>query len=217
MTKLIVSTAFDSGSLRVKEATEDGVRALIVADAEEYGGPFMQWFHFRVMNLKPGKKYAFSLDNAGECTYAVAFEGYKVCYSHDRTEWLREVSTSYDGKALTWSFSSAKETTVYFAYYPPYSRERQLDFLGEVERSPLCVEVGCAGLSCDGDTIDVVKVRGLAAAASAASPKELVVIARQHPGETQASWWIEGFVRRLLDEEDPVSRALLRAGARFTM
>ncbi len=38
----------------------------------------------------------------------------------------------------------------------------------------------------------------------------LWVIARQHPGETMASWWMEGFVNRLLDEEDPVSKKLLR-------
>ena len=36
------------------------------------------------------------------------------------------------------------------------------------------------------------------------------VIARQHPGETMASWWMEGFVARLLDEEDPVAKKLLR-------
>ncbi len=38
----------------------------------------------------------------------------------------------------------------------------------------------------------------------------LWVIARQHPGETMASWWMEGFVARLLDEEDPVAKKLLR-------
>ena len=37
----------------------------------------------------------------------------------------------------------------------------------------------------------------------------LWVIARQHPGETMASWWMEGFVGRLMDEEDPVARKLL--------
>lgn len=39
--------------------------------------------------------------------------------------------------------------------------------------------------------------------------KVLWVIGRQHPGETMASFWMEGFVQRLLDVHDPVSRALL--------
>jgi murein tripeptide amidase MpaA len=30
------------------------------------------------------------------------------------------------------------------------------------------------------------------------------IIARQHPGESMASWWMEGFVRRLLDAQDPM-------------
>jgi len=36
------------------------------------------------------------------------------------------------------------------------------------------------------------------------------VIARQHPGESMASWWMEGFVGRLLDDEDPVARRVRR-------
>eukprot|EP00039_Didymoeca_costata_P002475 m.60449 g.60449 ORF g.60449 m.60449 type:complete len:908 (+) comp11322_c0_seq1:103-2826(+) len=35
------------------------------------------------------------------------------------------------------------------------------------------------------------------------------VIARQHPGETQASWYVEGFLDRLLDLDDPLSESLL--------
>jgi murein tripeptide amidase MpaA len=35
------------------------------------------------------------------------------------------------------------------------------------------------------------------------------VTARQHPGETMAQWLIEGFLTRLLDEDDGTARALL--------
>ena len=35
------------------------------------------------------------------------------------------------------------------------------------------------------------------------------VIARQHPGETMAEWWIEGFLNRMTDPEDAVARTLL--------
>src|SRR5205814_5178753 len=34
-------------------------------------------------------------------------------------------------------------------------------------------------------------------------------IARQHPGETMAEWFIEGLLDRLLDRSDPVSRRLV--------
>ena len=34
------------------------------------------------------------------------------------------------------------------------------------------------------------------------------VIARQHPGESMAEWWMEGFLGRLLDPSDPLGRVL---------
>lgn len=41
------------------------------------------------------------------------------------------------------------------------------------------------------------------------SDYKIWVIARQHPGETMAEWFVEGLLRRLLDWQDPLSRALL--------
>ena len=35
-------------------------------------------------------------------------------------------------------------------------------------------------------------------------------MARQHPGETMAEWFVEGFLERLLDADDPVARTLLQ-------
>jgi len=35
------------------------------------------------------------------------------------------------------------------------------------------------------------------------------VIARQHPGETMGSWWMEGFLEGLSDESDSAAQALL--------
>ena len=34
----------------------------------------------------------------------------------------------------------------------------------------------------------------------------LWILGRQHPGESQASWWMEGLVKRLLDVEDPSAK-----------
>jgi murein tripeptide amidase MpaA len=40
--------------------------------------------------------------------------------------------------------------------------------------------------------------------------RKVWLIARQHPGETMAEWFVEGFLERLLDADDSVSRALLQ-------
>ena len=37
--------------------------------------------------------------------------------------------------------------------------------------------------------------------------KQVWIIARQHPGETMAEWFVEGLIERLIDESDPVARA----------
>lgn len=49
----------------------------------------------------------------------------------------------------------------------------------------------------------------LTVSANARAEKQVWVIARQHPGETMAEWFMEGFIDRLLDRADPVARSLL--------
>ena len=39
------------------------------------------------------------------------------------------------------------------------------------------------------------------------------MVARQHPGETMAEWWMEGLIERLLDGTDPVVNAILDRAA----
>ena len=41
-------------------------------------------------------------------------------------------------------------------------------------------------------------------------PRKIWLIGRQHPGETMASWFFEGFLERLLDASDSASQKLLR-------
>jgi hypothetical protein len=40
--------------------------------------------------------------------------------------------------------------------------------------------------------------------------RKIWVIARQHPGESMAEWFMEGLLHRLLDSHDPVTRKALK-------
>ena len=40
------------------------------------------------------------------------------------------------------------------------------------------------------------------------------IIARQHPGESMAEWFVEGLLERLIDEADPVTAQGHVVGAR---
>src|SRR5690606_10649618 len=92
---------------------------------------------------------------------------------------------------------------VYYAYFEPYSWERHLALLGRV---------GCAegvrlldiGSSVEGRDMNVVVL------GNPQAQRKVWVIARQHPGETMAEWFVEGMLDALLDASHPIARRLLQ-------
>ena len=75
------------------------------------------------------------------------------------------------------------------------------------------------GLTHEGRAIDYLRVQPLKETDSAANDADqsapanrpqLWIIARQHPGESMAEWFMEGLLDRLLDEHDSVSYELRR-------
>ena len=60
-----------------------------------------------------------------------------------------------------------------------------------------------------GNTIQGRDLNLLTIGNQAESDLKVWVIARQHPGETMAEWFMEGFLARLLDPQDPTARTLL--------
>ena len=61
------------------------------------------------------------------------------------------------------------------------------------------------GHTLDGQDIDLLHV-----GEAGRGKRHCWLIARQHPGETMAEWWMEGALECLLDPADPVARELLR-------
>ena len=122
--------------------------------------------------------------------------------SYDRIEWFRVPTSCVDG-IMTVSHVPARDS-VYFAYFEPYTWERHLQLLGRAEDSPRAGVVGL-GTTVEGRDLDVVEVGD----SDERSKKQVWVIARQHPGETMAEWFVEGLLDRLLDSGDPVARAVL--------
>ena len=196
-----ISSQFDSGNIEVRDASDAAnIRLAIRHDA---GGVFMQWFHFRLHGVR-GQKLRLVIENAGDCSYAEGWHGYRCAASYDRAVWFRIPDTTYDGRELVIEFTAERDT-VWLAYFEPYSQERRLDFLGRCSASPW-VQTECIGTSLQGRDLDVLHIGN--------GSKHVWVQARQHPGESMAEWFIEGFIERLLDAADPVARAL-REEARF--
>lgn len=193
-----ISSAFDAGAIDVVAATDP--QALVVRLRADSHAEFRQWFYFRLQGVRD-QNVRIRFDNAAECTYVHGWRDYRVVASYDRVDWFR-VPTAFDGTAMTATFDAARDS-VYLAYFEPYSWERHLALLGRADASPLA-RVTSLGGTVEGRDMDLVTV-----GTPGPGKKSLWVIARQHPGETMAEWYVEGMLERLLDRADPIARRVL--------
>jgi murein tripeptide amidase MpaA len=191
-----ISSHFDSGNIQVIKATSaNDIQLSINKDSN---ADFLQWFHFRAQGLKD-TECTFKIMNAGETSYTKGWEDYRAVASYDRQSWFR-VDTSFDGKTLTISHTPEQES-VFYAYFAPYSYDRHLDLLHTAQLSDDC-EMLDLGETVDGRDLSML-------VAGNPDGKKLWFIARQHPGESMAEWFMEGLIDRLLDADDPIAKAIL--------
>ena len=193
-----ISSAFDSGAIEVVSAERaDDIQVNIRSDSH---ADFRQWFHFRLQG-PAGQPCRIRFLNAAKCTYVDGWRDYRAVASYDGARWFR-VPTRFDGAVMVIDHAPERDS-VYYAYFEPYSWERHLDFRGRIAGSP-GVQVRDLGSSVEGRDLSMVTV------GSAVNGKRpLWIIARQHPGETMAEWFVEGLLERLVDDGDRIARALL--------
>ena len=234
------SSAFDSGNGDLVSATKDvlTVRMREEPFTEKDGRAHFQWFHFRVTGAG-GSRLRVVVDNAGDASYPDGWHDYKAFCSADRRTWRRVQTTSYVEGKLVIDFDPVPSDCVHLAYFVPYHYDQHLDLVARAAAAPRGeVTHSTLGTTLDGRPLDCLRfgspgawtpetqyagesAEDAAAVAHSQSsltkwereggPKRVIwIIGRQHPGESMASWWMEGFVRRLLDPEDPVARRVLR-------
>jgi len=195
---LKISHAFDAGAIEpIAFDSAEGIRVNIRADSH---ADFRQWFYFRLQGAR-GEPCRIRFENAGRCTYVDGWHGYRAVASYDRRHWFR-VPTGFERGVLEIAHVPERDS-VWYAYFEPYSFERHLDLLGRAEDSPR------ARVRDLGDTVEGRDLNLITVGAPAEGKRSLWVIARQHPGETMAEWFVEGLLERLFDRHDPVARTLL--------
>ena len=193
-----ISQVFDSGSIEVVSAAS-AARIDLNLRSDSHAD-IHQWFHFR---LQGARAHACTIRflNAGQATYPRGFEGYQVAASYDTENWFR-VPTSFDGQVMTVQHTPELDS-IYYAYFEPYSWERHLRLLGEIAENPLA-RVCDIGSTVEGRDMNLVVI------GDESRDKKIWVIARQHPGETMAEWFVEGMIDALLDNACPIARKLLQ-------
>ena len=195
-----ISANFDSGNIDVISAQDPSNIELAIK--KDHQSEFYQWFHFKLHNTEH-VEHVMHLTNAGKSAYVEGWENYQAVASHDRQHWFR-VPTEFDGEKLTIKFTPEFDAT-YFAYFAPYSYERHQDLLHNAQLDIDC-QLQVLGQTLDGRDMSVLKV-----GEESEGKKVIWLTARQHPGESMAEWFMEGFIDRLLDEDDGVARSLLNS------
>jgi len=194
-----ITSNFDAGNIEVISAAEAGnIQLKIRKDTQ---ADFFQWFYFRVSGAK-NTSLSLKILNAGEASYPEGWDDYQARASYDKQNWFL-VSTKFDGKVLTIEHQP-DESSVFYAFFAPYSYERHLDFISKIQHSPAC-ELSSLGKTIENREIDFLKVGD-----EKPGKKKIWILGRQHPGESMASFFMEGLINRLIDGNDPISRVLLQ-------
>lgn len=189
---------FESGNIDVVKADQPGdIQLRIKKDNQS---DFYQWFHFR-LETQAQVEHGFELQDLAKSAYPEGWKDYDVVASYDREEWFR-IPAEFDGDTLRFKVIP-EQRSMYFAYFAPYSYDRHLDLLHQAQMNFNC-ELETLGSTLDNNDISLLTI-----GEPGEGKKKIWIIARQHPGETMAEWFMEGLLQRLLDETDTVGRALL--------
>lgn len=197
MSDIQITAAFDSGNIEVLSIAGCEAQLTIRKDRDS---DFFQWFHFRVSGCN-GRALTLRLTGLNASAYPGGWPGYRAAVSEDRLYWGR-AETSWDkdtdNGTLTIRHTPASDIA-WFAYFAPYSIERHHDLVAEAAMAD-GVDYQCLGYSIEGQPIDCLEI--------GTGTTQVWLIARQHPGESMAEWWMEGAIECLTDPADPAARTL---------
>lgn len=197
-----INSQFDAGAIEIVSCERaDDIRLRMRADSH---AELAQWFYFALSGAR-GIDCTMTFENASQCVFAQGWQDYQAVASYDRLTWFR-VPTSYDGTTLVIRHRPAHDR-VYYAYFEPYSEERHARFVSAAAQLP-GVRLTVLGHTVQGRALDMLTI-----GEPGGGKRNVWMIARQHPGETMAEWFVEGFIKRLcgLDDwhSDPVARRVL--------
>ncbi|GAA0543783.1 murein tripeptide amidase MpaA [Rhizomicrobium palustre] len=193
MQALHLSSDFEGGNGKLIALTPNGAEIEIAKDKD---APWSQWFYVKLTG-GAGQERVLTIRNAHATTYSEGWPGYRAFVSEDGEAWLR-ATTRYEDGALVIRYTAQSET-LWFAYFVPYTVARLEALLEDARGAGASLRV--LGKSHEDRPIHCVSL--------GQGETPVWIVARQHPGETMASWWVEGFLRRLVSA-DPLAQKLLR-------
>ncbi|XP_065801165.1 cytosolic carboxypeptidase 2 isoform X5 [Muntiacus reevesi] len=215
---LLFESRFESGNLQ-KAVRVNTYEYELTLRTDLYTNKHTQWFYFRVQNTRKDVTYRFTIVNLlkPKSLYAVGMKPLMYSQLDASTRsigWRREGneikyyrSSPGDGQqpsyCLTWTIRFPHDQdTCFFAHFYPYTYTDLQCFLLSVANSPIksqfCkVRTLCRSLA--GNTVYLLTITNPARTPQEAAAKKAVVLtARVHPGESNGSWIMKGFLDFIL-------------------
>ncbi|XP_041650862.1 cytosolic carboxypeptidase 2 [Cheilinus undulatus] len=220
---------FESGNLQ--KAVQVGVYDYeLTLRTDLYTRKHTQWFYFRVRNMKAGVTYRFTINNLMKSSSLYSQGMRPLLYSETAARdqgvgWQRIGSNiryyrnlnqnTKDANSdpitlysLTWTFQFPYDSdTCYLAHCYPYTYSQLQHYLRQISSNPAVtsyckLRVLCHSLA--GNPVYVMTITSPSVSKVEGRTRKVVVVtARVHPGETNGSWVMEGFLDFLLgDSED---------------
>ncbi|KAB0398050.1 hypothetical protein E2I00_017722 [Balaenoptera physalus] len=215
---LLFESRFESGNLQ-KAVRVNTYEYELTLRTDLYTNKHTQWFYFRVQNTRKDVTYRFTIVNLlkpkslytigmkplmysqlDASTHSIGWrrEGDEIRYYRNNTE---------DGQqpfyCLTWTIQFPHDQdTCFFAHFYPYTYTDLQCFLLSVANSPVqsqfCkLRTLCRSLA--GNTVYLLTITNPARTPQEAAAKKAVVLtARVHPGESNGSWVMKGFLDFIL-------------------
>ncbi|XP_061059307.1 cytosolic carboxypeptidase 2 isoform X3 [Eubalaena glacialis] len=215
---LLFESRFESGNLQ-KAVRVNTYEYELTLRTDLYTNKHTQWFYFRVQNTRKDVTYRFTIVNLlkPKSLYTIGMK--PLMYSQldanaHSIGWRREGdeiryyrSNTDDGQqpfyCLTWTIQFPHDQdTCFFAHFYPYTYTDLQRFLLSVANSPVqsqfCkLRTLCRSLA--GNTVYLLTITNPARTPQEAAAKKAVVLtARVHPGESNGSWIMKGFLDFIL-------------------
>ena len=193
---LRIDDGFFAGSIEVLRVPGRGPVELALRP--DSAADVSQWFCFDVEDaaMRPRELVVRAVN---EATFPEGFIDYEAMVSYDGRSWSR-APTDYDGTDLRIVHAPRSETTRY-AYFAPYPMERLERALSKLGRK-VGAQIEALGTSTEGRPVYLANL------GNPDAERTMWIIAAQHPGETPASWFMHGLMRRL-SRADAAVRELL--------
>ncbi|XP_030621197.1 cytosolic carboxypeptidase 2 [Chanos chanos] len=226
-TLLVFESRFESGNLQ--KAVQVGLYDYeLTLRCDLYTNKHTQWFYFQVRRMKSGVTYRFTIANLMKASSLYSAGMRPLLYSERAARlkgkgWHRAGTNiryyrnycEQEGKALyslTWTLQFPyDDDTCYLAHCYPYTYSQLQRYLRGVVSDPAkasyCkIRVLCRSLA--GNSVYVLTVTAPSNSwQESRSKRAVVVTARVHPGETNGSWMMQGFLDFLLGDS-PDARLL---------